>query len=178
MIRARVPTVFTVGLDDYGPAQWVLLGIAAVGTVATLALVGAAGTVSVWMVVAVVASWVWLTMERTAWVPTAVMVAAWVAGVHQPLTGWSVAFGWLLLVVHAALALSATAPAESVFDHRIWRTWGRNVALAGLAGTLAWVLARSLQGVSSQGTLLSSAAALVAVGALALLLRALTVTGR
>lgn len=178
MIRARVPTVFTVGLDDYGPAQWVLLGIATLGTVGTLALVAAAGTLSLWMVVAVVVSWVWLTMERTAWVSTAVMVAAWVAGVRQPLTAWTVAFVWLLLIVHAALALSATAPAESVFDPRVWRTWGRNVMLAGLAGTLAWVLARSLQGVSSQGALLPAAAALVAVGALALLLRALTVTGR
>jgi hypothetical protein len=105
------------------------------------------------------------------------LVLAWVKNgdsVHHPAT---LVVAELLLLLHAALAMRSTGPAEANFDRASWLRWGRRLGVVGVVTAVVWGLSWVLQEGDLSGTAVLMVAALLAAGGCALLLRRLTLPG-
>lgn len=150
----------------------------AVASLLVMVLVAVAGRLDWWqpaLVVVTVLSWY---VRAGFGVPALILAAdtaAWIVGVQEVLTPWTVAVVWLLVVVHASTALDSTMPPLADLPRSLWLLWARHVAIAGVLGSLVWLLTWLALQAHPPAYVWLMFLGLLAVGGLGLLLRRLSV---
>lgn len=156
--------------------QRLLAGVAVTIPLLVLVVVGLVSTLQWWMPLLVVVLVLAALSRQDSYVDSLLLVAVvgvWVAGgnARHPFATLGVAL--LVLALHAALAMRASAPLPASFDRLIWSRWlGRVLVLAAVTAA-AWGVMWALQRADLRGTAWAVVAALLACCGFALLLRRL-----
>jgi hypothetical protein len=134
-----------------------------------------AGGWSLWLSVIVVLCAAYCAARPESHVGLGVVVVLalyWLAAVDDLRTPWTLVAALSVAVLHAAMAAAAVAGPAGRWSSPMRVRWLRRFAALGVLTAVAWALEVALAGAQLRGTMVVLLAAMVALTALALLLRA------
>ncbi|MGH3448497.1 MAG: hypothetical protein ACRDQA_15705 [Nocardioidaceae bacterium] len=160
--------------------QWALIALALAAPCAALAIIATLGTFSWWfpvLVLVLLGAYLRFQQAPVVMLVFGAVTLAWLLGVDGAdlvESPWSLAMAWVLLVWHAAHALSSSLPAAAYVDRATWKRWGAYVGVVGLATSALWVVALLVHRGDVPGVAALMFLGLVAVGAVAMVIRRLS----
>lgn len=158
--------------------QGVLIGAAVAIPVVVLVVVTLAGSLAWWMPVLIVVVLIAALSRQDSYVDSlllAAVVGVWVAGGNSGHPFATLGIALLVLTLHVALAMRASAPLPATFDRLIWRRWLGRVAVLAAVTAAIWEVTWALQRADLTGSAWGTIAALLACCGFALLLRRLLI---
>lgn len=160
---------------DLSWSQRVLRVLILVSSLLALTSVRLAGSAPSFPAAAVVLALTVLVIFRPQSHAAAVLILAvawvWYRSVSDPTTPWVIAVALSLLVLHAAGAMAATAPAAAPFQPTTWVAWAKSVVIVAVATTAVWLFSLASRHLHTHVGVALVVVTLVVVSGLALVLR-------
>ena len=116
--------------------------------------------------------------SHTALLAEAIVVWQWFAGVDDTTTPGALAVATCLFVFHAVIALMAVTPSSAVVDRLLVRRWVRRGVGVGAATLAMWLIVAVMAQRARPGSVTLTSIALLALGALVVATRVLSLPGR
>jgi hypothetical protein len=115
--------------------------------------------------------------SHTALFVEAIVVWQWLAVVDDATSPGAAVLALCLFVFHAVIALMAVTPSPAVVDHRIVRRWVLRGVGVGAATLAMWLVVVVMAQRDGPGSVTSATVALLALGALVVAVRMLSLPG-
>lgn len=155
--------------------RWLTMSIAVISTaVAAIAtdIAGHGGAPAILVVAVAIGAGAALRPASSGGLITIVLITGvWIATVSDHTTPWAMVVGTGLAVFHTALAAMAPTPISIRLDATLVTRWARRAVLALAAVPAMWLLIAVFDGRAGSGSTVATAAGLVTLAALAILVR-------